>query len=83
MFAAERGRVLRVSECKVDGAEARFNHGLHDRVWGTHNHGLLLLLLGLHLWRRAVCVRGLSGAVRVSVRHGCRRKRGRSRERTS
>ena len=52
VLAAERGRVLWWAEGEVDGAEALFDDCLHERVWGTHDHGGLLLLW----WLGAVTV---------------------------
>ena len=75
VLAAQRGRVLGRAQGEGDGAEALLDQSLHERVWRPHHHLLLLLLWLLHLrWGlgRAVRVRGLAGAVRVSVRHGWR-----------
>ena len=70
VLTALHGRVVRRPKGEIDWAEALFDEGLHKRVWGTHDHLLLLLLL--HLRRRSVRMCGLAGAVRVSVRHGWR-----------
>lgn len=79
--ATECDSVLRGAEGELDRAEALFNQSLHDRVRGAHHHLLLLLLLLLHhLGRGTVGMGRLPGAMRVSVRHGWRWRRGRKRE---
>ncbi|TBU47532.1 hypothetical protein BD309DRAFT_467732 [Dichomitus squalens] len=67
---AQRGGVLWWTKGNLDWAEALLDESLHERVWGTHDHLLLLLLLRRR-GRGTMGVRGLARAVRVSVRH-CR-----------
>lgn len=68
MGAAVCCHVVGCTEGYIDWDEALFDEGLHDWVWGAHDHCLLLLLL---LWW-AMRVTWLSWCVRVCMRHACR-----------